>query len=463
MTNSRTTRKALVSSALAVLMCMAMLIGTTFAWFTDTASAAVNKIQAGNLNVELLDKDGATLAEDAKLTWVKADGHTEEEVLWEPNCTYDLDQFQIKNAGNLALKYKVVLNASTITKKGDKTLLDVIEWTVKIGDETVQENVLFDDLGTTDGMTIIDGEKLLADKTVKVSVTGHMKSDAGNEYQGLSIDGFGITVVATQATEEYDSYNNTYDANAQYPEVSYAVVGSSDDLAAAIKNATDADGNATNKVVAELTTEGTYTLPNIENKEVTIIGDKDTVIDMATGETKVSSVELDGVTVDFSESYYTGFTHSEKVVYKDCTITGLQFLYADEVEFINCTFNQTKNDEYHLWTYTAKNVTFTNCTFNSTSKSKAVLCYTDNSVDGTLTRTFNKCTFKAEGDAEKSAIMINPSAKTASTYVINVNNCSATGYGTDTHTNSALVGVKEAVKDNITVNIDGITVYTHTN
>ena len=51
MTNSKSTKRALVSSALAILMCGAMLIGTTFAWFTDPASTGVNTIQAGNLDI----------------------------------------------------------------------------------------------------------------------------------------------------------------------------------------------------------------------------------------------------------------------------------------------------------------------------------------------------------------------------------------------------------------------------
>ena len=54
MTSSKSTKRALISSALAILMCVAMLIGTTFAWFTDTASTGVNKIQAGNLDVKLM-------------------------------------------------------------------------------------------------------------------------------------------------------------------------------------------------------------------------------------------------------------------------------------------------------------------------------------------------------------------------------------------------------------------------
>ena len=61
MTSSKSTKRALLTSALALLMCVAMLIGTTFAWFTDTASTAVNKIQAGTLNVDIVDKNGNSL------------------------------------------------------------------------------------------------------------------------------------------------------------------------------------------------------------------------------------------------------------------------------------------------------------------------------------------------------------------------------------------------------------------
>ena len=58
MNNTKTTKRALLSSVLAMLICITMLIGTTFAWFTDTASTAVNKIQAGTLNVALEMFDG---------------------------------------------------------------------------------------------------------------------------------------------------------------------------------------------------------------------------------------------------------------------------------------------------------------------------------------------------------------------------------------------------------------------
>ena len=109
--NSKNTKRALVSSALAVLVCIAMLIGTTFAWFTDTASTSVNKIVSGKLDVLLeyavsWDADGNPTewkdAKDQSLEFKKAAAG--EAVLWEPGCTYELPELRVSNAGNLALK-----------------------------------------------------------------------------------------------------------------------------------------------------------------------------------------------------------------------------------------------------------------------------------------------------------------------------------------------------------------------
>ena len=122
MNTKKATKRALLTSVMALVMCVVMLVGTTFAWFTDTASTGVNKIVAGNLDIKLfhtVDSKVEELKDTDTLKWVKAAGHEEEQVLWEPNCTYDLEEFQIKNAGNLAVKYKVVLKASEVTKKAD--------------------------------------------------------------------------------------------------------------------------------------------------------------------------------------------------------------------------------------------------------------------------------------------------------------------------------------------------------
>ncbi len=201
-----TTKRSLLASVLALVMCVTMLVGTTFAWFTDSASTAVNKIESGTLHVDIVDKDGNSL--DGKtLSFKNVNGDTN--ILWEPGATFNLDSFRIVNTGKLALKYKVIINGVN----GNAKLLEAIDFFVKIGDA---EKVA---LADWEGILLPVGKEPIADKEVVgttdlITISGTMKKEAGNEYQGLSIDGIGITVVATQYTYENDSNGNTYDQNA---------------------------------------------------------------------------------------------------------------------------------------------------------------------------------------------------------------------------------------------------------
>ena len=201
MTNTKATKRALLLSVMAMLVCVAMLVGTTFAWFTDSASTAVNKIQAGTLGIQLLAEDGVTSLEGQTLSWKKADGAGNEPVLWEPGCTYELQPIVIKNNGTLALKYKIVITGI----KGDAELNNAIVWTI-----------------TNNGQTYaVDQEvSLAANASATLTIKGHMKEDAGNEYKGKYIDNIAITVYATQDTVESDSTGNQYDKDAEYPVVS---------------------------------------------------------------------------------------------------------------------------------------------------------------------------------------------------------------------------------------------------
>ena len=194
MTKSKLTKKALFCSILTILLSTTMLIGTSFAWFTDTASTSVNTIKSGSLDVEIQDNDGNELS---TLQWVKSDGSAIQDqanILWEPGCTYLLTPFKIVNTGKLALKYKIIVDCSD----EDSKLLDVIEFTYK------------DEQGQTHS---VDGEgKLSPDgATDFISVSAHMDESAGNDYQNKSLSGLSFKVYATQDTVEYDSYNNQYD------------------------------------------------------------------------------------------------------------------------------------------------------------------------------------------------------------------------------------------------------------
>ena len=286
MNNSKMTRRALFTSVVAIFVCITMLIGTTFAWFTDTASTAVNKIQAGTLDIQLLDAQDNSI-EGRSLAWQKAAGHESEAVLWEPGCTYNLQSFKIKNNGNLALKYKIVISGIV----GDAELLEAIDFTVSGVDGAT----------TAANLNGFEGKLAANSTTDAITITGHMKESAGNEYQNQSIDGIGITVVATQDTVEYDSNNNTYDENATYP------VTNSADLVAAIADATAGS-------VVSLTS-GTFPLPtaSIVGEGVTIAGNgaaNTVVVTEATGYTlENDNITIKNLTVDGTAAsgvYYAG-------------------------------------------------------------------------------------------------------------------------------------------------------------
>ena len=199
--SKNTTKRSLLASVFALVLCVAMLVGSTFAWFTDTASTGVNKIQSGKLDVALeMSTDGTNWesAEGKTLTFKTKDNRAADQILWEPGCTYELPKLRVVNKGNLALKYKIQITGI----QGDAKLNEVIDWTIN------------------DAAINLTEEHLTAGQTgTAFTIKGHMQKTAGNEYQNLTIDGIGITVYATQDTVENDSFNNQYDKDAKYTEV----------------------------------------------------------------------------------------------------------------------------------------------------------------------------------------------------------------------------------------------------
>ena len=225
---SKSTKRALISSTLAILMCAAMLIGTTFAWFTDTASTAVNKIQAGNLDVKLMYSTDM-------VTWKEATDQTklfEDSALWEPGYT-QVVYLKVVNAGNLALKYEAGFSKNYTSNRGKNVNGDWyrVDNYLKIGiaeTETKFENreavwsaiaatekTLAKDFMLTDGwITLKAGE---SSKPFAMAI--YMPTSVGNEANASrlrpsSVSGLGIEVRATQATVESDSFGTDYDANA---------------------------------------------------------------------------------------------------------------------------------------------------------------------------------------------------------------------------------------------------------
>ena len=641
-------KKALFLSVISMVICVSMLIGSTFAWFTDSATANVNTIQAGNLDVELVGKDGKTLTEALK--WVKsAEAPEGEKVLWEPGCKYNLEPFAIKNSGNLALKYKVVISGLT----GDATLLEAIDFTVSVDGDALVAKDGESTATTAASLNNFEGTLEAGKTTGLITITGKMKETAGNKYKGLSLENISITVYASQLNYESDSTGKDYDKDATY----YPVIdeaGLKDALkaggnvsveanlapAAAIvadKNATlnmngktianitniwdvepnswslvsvregatlTIDGNGTfkakendcfavdvqddgckvviksgtfignihavyvytgeavieggffsvqqkfsdaakadefvlncydanrangtakitvkggtfvnfnpadcqaegahtnfvaegysviketqangdvwytvvegtgvssneelNNVISSATEpttvtlgKGTYTLPAITgNKDVTISGDENTVIDMTTSgiigaQNAGLDLTIEGAKVQFANDDYKGVTHSKKVTYKDCTITGKQFLYAEEVEFINCEFVQDAVD-YNVWTYGAGSVLFKDCTF--TCKGKAVLIYNEGTLSA-QTVEFQNCKFEASSAVDgKAAIEIDSYGTSYNVIVDQATADNVTGFGTGSNSGNSVWNVKRNVKP-VTVTVAGTVVY----
>ena len=232
MENSKSTRRALLTSVLALLMCVTMLVGATFAWFTDTASTGVNKIQAGNLDIELAYKNSTTGGE-----FKKADKSTpvfDNNALWEPGHV-EYVVLKVSNAGSLALKYKLGINIASETGSTNVDgkafkLSDYIRFAVLDGDKTeggVDRDALVAAAGN--GAALNAGytaeNHLMAtgtDNSQKVvTLVVWMPTTVGNEAnykKGAAAPSInlGINVVATQDTVENDSFDNRYDAKATY-------------------------------------------------------------------------------------------------------------------------------------------------------------------------------------------------------------------------------------------------------
>ncbi len=245
-------KSALLLSFTSLLLCFAMLAGSTFAWFTDTATTGVNKITSGNLHVEIQNKDNQKIE---TLEWVTKEGtaiDNQDDILWEPGCTYLLTPFKIVNTGNLALKYKIVITGLD----GDSPLLDVIKFTYK--NEAGNELDI-----SAEGHLAANGGS-----TGMITVSAHMDETANNDYQDKTLENVKFTVYATQDTVENDSYGPTYDKNATY----YPVLD-----AAGLKDALVNGGNIkvdndvdTGKAVMTVTKDTTLdmngkTIQNTEN------------------------------------------------------------------------------------------------------------------------------------------------------------------------------------------------------
>ena len=228
----KNTKRNLVTSLITLLICFTMLVGTTFAWFTDTVSNTGNKIKAGTLDISLWKYDGGEFKdisddENPIFSYDK----------WEPGYS-SWALLKIQNDGNLSFKFKAIIKPIgelTVNAEGN-TLADAIDVYSKVVDDTFEMPTSFDDVKSGEGWTVTnlkdvisdndgiaygvllakdddatpDPSKLEAKGSVPMAIVLHMKEEAGNEYQGMSIgNSFDIQVSATQYNHEEDEFGDS--------------------------------------------------------------------------------------------------------------------------------------------------------------------------------------------------------------------------------------------------------------
>ena len=192
-------RNVIVSAILTIALCFSLMIGGTYAWFTDSAKVSVNKIVSGTLKVGLnmwdeeneqwVDANGKTLS------FIRTDAEDEDNGLWAPGYKFRLPKLQVVNKGNLRLKYKLEFNGMS-----DSLLLDVLTFRVKVdgGDEKA----------VSVGGAILENEILAANEDKEVEIFGEMNENAKNEYQNLEVKNMSITLTATQTNATEYPFNS---------------------------------------------------------------------------------------------------------------------------------------------------------------------------------------------------------------------------------------------------------------
>ena len=445
MNSHRQTKRALLTSVMALVMCVVMLLGTTFAWFTDTATANVNKIQAGNLDVALYYGDTANGAIGTSWTelvdgspalkFLQSNGTTatQQDFYWEPGGTYSLPALKVVNNGNLNLKYKIEITGI----KGSAKLNDVIDWTMKLDGTDFA-------IGSEH---VLNAATAGAESADILTISGHMRETAGNTYMNEKIEGITITLKATQAIGEYDSTRNDYDKFAEYPEVTTVQIAAGEATAVneAVKNAitvaktvdsTTGKTTPTQIVLPANTTvtleSGVATPAQGQTSDIKITGDKTTKIEFqnSTGGSDGSGTTYqDGANLTFQGVTISGGTEQfvargGVVTFIDCTINGeIKKTTADKFVFSGCSFTAPVSQA----NYGCKDIVFDGCKFDTTDGYGIKIYSEGHEKAKTNNLTVKNCEFKNSANAPKAAIFLDHIID-GLTYNITVENCTFDGF-----------------------------------
>ena len=226
--NQQNTKRSILTSALTLLVCLCMFVGSTFAWFSDNVTSSNNIIQSGTLDLEMYWTDNLE-----SNVWHNVEDENYNTIFdydkWEPGFT-DVRYIKIKNVGNLALNYQLAIEPQgkvgklaeviSVYFKNEGVKLESREDLNKLGAIGFLNHVM--NGGATASGTLLPASQqspLHDSGEIIVTMAMSMLTSAGNEYQDETIgDGFTIKALATQASYEKDSFNDLYDKDAELPE-----------------------------------------------------------------------------------------------------------------------------------------------------------------------------------------------------------------------------------------------------
>ena len=292
MKHKRRTKRALINSVISLFLCFSMLIGTTFAWFTDSVTSGYNIIQAGTLDIELeyldANKEWQSVTEATKLF--------DENALWEPGYT-EVAYLRISNKGNLALKYQLGMTVASETGSVNAagkafTLSDYIEFeaikneATPYADRDAARKAVTNSAKLSAGY-VREDELLVGAEPHYVALVAFMPESVGNEVNHATGTAapkiqMGISLFATQQMAEKDSFGDNYDSGSAFPKANVNV-----SVASPVTNNVDngvvvtpiAVGNEGSGIAAKIpegvalaegATEVTLSVKSMENSEANI-------------------------------------------------------------------------------------------------------------------------------------------------------------------------------------------------
>ena len=369
------TKRALLTSVIALLLCVSMLVGTTFAWFTDSVTSANNIIQSGNLDVEMYYQV------EGQSDWTKVTSETNvfmENALWEPGHT-EVVKLKIVNEGSLALKYNLGVNivseTASVNQKGDVfRLSEYIKFGVVAGAQTYTReqavaavdatatplktaynsgvtNLYVDDPATTD---VKENEKI-------VTMVVYMPTSVGNEANyakgaAQPTIKLGLNLFATQLTAESDSFNNQYDKDAiiattaaeAQAALDNAEPGTTIQLVSGVNYGTLVFRQNASKKVVDITTMGGDAAGNEKfssYEDITILGSAGAVVDQIDFQVGWIGDSLGASFIEIKNLTIEGVTFSGTKTALNLQGKGQSSLGIDGLTIKNCKMNDADGND----------------------------------------------------------------------------------------------------------------------